>query len=126
MKALHNKLVRDKIPEIIEEEGKVCVYRQLEPVELNNALVEKLSEEGGEFLDSLDIEELADILEVIHALIDVNGYSYRDVEKIREVKQEKMRALSGLMGIAMKQVRGKASGKIINQKLKDKIQKILN
>jgi len=42
------------------------------------------------------------------------------------VNEEQMRALSGLMGIAMKQVRGKASGKIINQKLKDKIQKILN
>ena len=45
---------------------------------------------------------------------------------INKIKQEKMRALSGLMGIAMKEVRGKASGQIINQKLKEKIQKILN
>ena len=37
-----------------------------------------------------------------------------------------MRALSGIMGIAMKEVRGKASGKIINQKLKEKIQNFLN
>ena len=44
---------------------------------------------------------------------------------LAKVNEEQMRALSGLMGIAMKQVRGKASGKIINQKLKDKIQKIL-
>ena len=43
-----------------------------------------------------------------------------------KIKQEQMRALSGLMGIAMKEVRGKASGKIINQKLKEKIQKFLN
>jgi glutamyl-tRNA(Gln) amidotransferase subunit E len=43
-----------------------------------------------------------------------------------KIQQEQMRALSGLMGIAMKEVRGKASGKIINQKLKVKIQKILN
>ena len=42
-----------------------------------------------------------------------------------KIQQEQMRALSGLMGIAMKEVRGKASGKIINQKLKEKIQKIL-
>jgi len=42
-----------------------------------------------------------------------------------KIEQEKMRAISGLMGIAMKEVRGKASGKIINQKLKEKIQKIL-
>ena len=43
-----------------------------------------------------------------------------------KIKQEQMRALSGIMGIAMKEVRGKASGKIINQKLKEKIQKFLN
>ena len=43
-----------------------------------------------------------------------------------KIKQEQMRALSGIMGIAMKEVRGKASGKIINQKLKEKIQNLLN
>ena len=47
-------------------------------------------------------------------------------KNMNKVNEEQMRALSGLMGIAMKEVRGKASGKIINQKLKDKIQKILN
>ncbi|MDC0169653.1 Glu-tRNA(Gln) amidotransferase subunit GatE [Candidatus Nitrosopelagicus sp.] len=43
-----------------------------------------------------------------------------------KIKQEQMRALSGMMGIAMKEVRGKASGKIINQKLKEKIQNFIN
>ena len=43
-----------------------------------------------------------------------------------KIKQEQMRALSGIMGIVMKEVRGKASGKIINQKLKEKIQNFLN
>jgi glutamyl-tRNA(Gln) amidotransferase subunit E len=47
----------------------------------------------------------------------------RNMEKIQ---QEHMHALSGLMGIAMKEVRGKASGKMINQKLKEKIEKFLN
>ena len=47
-------------------------------------------------------------------------------KNMNKIKEEQSRALSGLMGIAMKQVRGKASGKIINQKLKDKIEKILN
>ena len=45
---------------------------------------------------------------------------------IEKIKQEQMRAISSIMGIAMKEVRGKASGKIINQKLKEKIQKFLN
>jgi len=47
-------------------------------------------------------------------------------DNIDKIKQEQMRALSGIMGIAMKEVRGKASGKIINQKLKEKIQNFLN
>ena len=47
-------------------------------------------------------------------------------DNIDKIEQEQMRALSGLMGLAMKEVRGKASGKIINQKLKEKIQEFLN
>jgi predicted house-cleaning noncanonical NTP pyrophosphatase (MazG superfamily) len=88
MKIFHNKLVRDSIPKIIEDDGKKCVYRKLERVELNNALVAKLSEEGSEFLDAVNLEELADILEVVHALIEVNNFSHEDVEKIRMMKQE--------------------------------------
>ena len=47
-------------------------------------------------------------------------------KNMEKIKQEQMRALSGLMGIAMKEVRGKASGQTINQKLKQKIQQIVN
>ena len=47
-------------------------------------------------------------------------------DNIDKIEQEHTHALSGLMGIAMKEVRGKASGKIINQKLKEKIQKFLD
>ena len=42
-----------------------------------------------------------------------------------KIQQEQMHALSGLMGLAMKEARGKASGKMINQKLKERIEKIL-
>ena len=47
-------------------------------------------------------------------------------KNVEKIQQEHMHALSGLMGIAMKEVRGKASGKMINQKLKEKIEKFLN
>ena len=47
-------------------------------------------------------------------------------KNMNKIKEEQSRALSGLMGIAMKEVRGKASGKIINEKLKEKIQNFLN
>ena len=53
----------------------------------------------------------------------LDGIVKKNAEKIQ---QEQIRALSGLMGIAMKEVRGKASGKMINQKLKEKIQKFLD
>ena len=75
--------------------------------------------------------------DVIHALenASITQLTEDELEKILDniiqnntdkIEQEQMRALSGLMGLAMKEVRGKASGKIINQKLKEKIQKILN
>ena len=75
-------------------------------------------------MDGFDDEEWAEMQEMY-----VNHTS-KELTKIQEnidkLQQEQMSALSGLMGIAMKEVRGKASGKIINQKLKVKIQKILN
>jgi len=75
--------------------------------------------------------------DVIHALenASITQLTENELDKILDniiqnntdrIEQEQMRALSGLMGIAMKEVRGKASGKIINQKLKEKIQKFLN
>ena len=74
---------------------------------------------------------------VIHALenASITQLTEDELDKILDniiqnntdkIEQEQMRALSGLMGLAMKEVRGKASGKIINQKLKEKIQGFLN
>jgi glutamyl-tRNA(Gln) amidotransferase subunit E len=74
---------------------------------------------------------------VIHALenASITQLTEDELDKILDniiqnntdkIEQEQMRALSGLMGLAMKEVRGKASGKIINQKLKEKIQGYLN
>ena len=72
-----------------------------------------------EALEKASINQLTDV-ELDKILDDI-------IQKnVNKVKEEQMRALSGLMGIAMKQIRGKASGKMINQKLKDKIKEVLN
>ena len=91
---MHNKLVRDLIPEIIERDGKQGIYRKINGSELNKALVDKLSEEGEELLQEVNLEELADLLEIVYALIDLNNFEFEDVETIRKLKQEQRGAFS--------------------------------
>lgn len=72
---IYNKLVRDKIPEIIETSGAHCETRILTDAEYLEALNAKLDEELAEYHESGDIEELADLLEVIYAITQEKGYS---------------------------------------------------
>lgn len=85
----YNKLVRDKIPEIIEKEGKVCRYRILGEEEYRCRLDAKLDEELAEFRESHELEELADVLEVLYATARAYGVEWDRVEKIRREKAEK-------------------------------------
>ena len=89
MKHLHNKLVRDRIPEIIEVNGQSCFYRTLNDQEYLDALDAKLSEELSEYLEDRSIEELADLLEVIRSVITARGSTYEQVESLRKAKAEK-------------------------------------
>ena len=73
------KLVRDKIPEIIEANGKVPKIRILEQQEYCCCLEEKLNEEVAEFHADKNLEELADILEVTYALAASLGYTREDL-----------------------------------------------
>lgn len=82
----YNKLIRDKVPEIIEKAGKNYEVRQLENSEYIGKLVEKLREETNEFTDSKELEELADIVEVILAILDFKDESWDKLEKIRKEK----------------------------------------
>ena len=85
---VYNKLVRDRIPDIISNDRKTAKIREIDGAELRRALVEKLSEEGQEYLEGMKSEELADILEVIHALIESDGSTIEEIERIREIKKE--------------------------------------
>ncbi|MEK9180014.1 MAG: nucleoside triphosphate pyrophosphohydrolase [Patescibacteria group bacterium] len=80
------KLVRDKIPEIIESKGKKPITYVALKKEFEERLAEKLVEEALEFRESGKSEELADILEVIRAICGAYGFRLTEVEKLREKK----------------------------------------
>ncbi len=82
----YHKLVRDRIPEIIEKSGKCCVYSVLGHDEYIEMLDEKLNEELREYQESKSLEELADLLEVMRAVTAARGSSFEEVEAIRRVK----------------------------------------
>ena len=83
---VHNKIVRDKIPEIIESQGNSPNTRILSEEEALDTLVEKLFEEANEFSDDRNLEELADLLEVIQSLAELLGHTPEDLEKARKEK----------------------------------------
>ena len=85
----YNKLVRDKIPEIIEADGKQCNIRVLSDDEYRNMIDSKLGEELKEYLNDHSIEELADLMEVVYAATVANGYSIEELEQVRKKKVEK-------------------------------------
>lgn len=87
---VYNKLVRDKIPEIItSDNGKTCITRIMKDDEYLESLNTKLQEELKEYLESGSVEELADLEEVLRAILDVKEVSYEEFEKIRKNKNEK-------------------------------------
>ena len=80
------KLVRDRIPEIIESSGRHPTTRQAHQAERGDLLAQKLIEEANEFFASRSAEELADVLEVIYALAANLGISVEIVEAKRREK----------------------------------------
>ena len=86
MKKYFYKLVRDKIPEIIESKGGSCVYDTLNERDFIDDLDSKLQEEVSEYLKDPCVEELADIAEVLLAILDVRGISLGQLEEVRKKK----------------------------------------
>lgn len=91
----YNKLVRDKIPEIIESTGEIPIIRKLSDTEYKQELEKKLYEEYLEVIDSSysnRIEELADMIEVIKYLAKLED---KTLEDVIEVANEKFKARGG-------------------------------
>ena len=85
---IYNKLVRDKIPEIIIQNGETPKTRILENGEYLKELNIKIQEELKEYLESGEVEELADLEEVLRAILNVKGVSYMEFEQIRKNKAQ--------------------------------------
>ena len=89
MTKVYNKLVRDRIPEIIEADGKTCATEILPDDRHLQALDAKLNEELAEYQESKSLEELADLLEVMQAVVRTRGWTWEQLEQVRQEKADK-------------------------------------
>jgi predicted house-cleaning noncanonical NTP pyrophosphatase (MazG superfamily) len=85
----YDKLVRDRIPEIIRESGAVPTTHTASRKEYQARLRAKLEEEVAEYLQEPSGEELADILEVVYALAELHNLGRYELEKTRREKAER-------------------------------------
>lgn len=86
---LYNKIVRDKIPEMIANTGRKPLTKVLDDENYVKYLKETLLDEAIEYkltTDQHTLEELADVLEVIHALVEAQGEDMSTLESIRAEK----------------------------------------
>lgn len=83
----YDKLIRDKIPQVIEEQGGIAITYTADTLEYKERLRAKLVEEVLEYLDSGEVEELADILEVIHSLTALGGTPREQLQLIQTKKR---------------------------------------
>jgi predicted house-cleaning noncanonical NTP pyrophosphatase (MazG superfamily) len=81
---IYNKLVRDKIPEIIAAKGEKALTRIASESELRGLICAKLREEVEELIADQTITECADVLEVMQTLIKAFGYTHEEVELVRK------------------------------------------
>lgn len=85
---VYNKLVRDRVPEILERQGMTALTRKLDDKEFMHALHEKLKEEMREYMACRNMEELADVVEVINAILLARGLSMEELDRIRKMKAQ--------------------------------------
>ena len=91
---LYNKLVRDKVIEQIEAKGETARYHTASDTEYQEKLLLKLQEEVGEFIEAKNQEEMADVFEVITALLENYEWSLEGIVAVQKEKREKKGAFT--------------------------------
>lgn len=100
---VYNKLVRDRIPEVIKASGNTCEIAIVNGKEKQDFLEKKLLEEVNEYLEDKNLEELADVMEVLFGLANELGYSEGDLLNKRN---EKLQERGGFIeGVVLKNVK---------------------
>lgn len=84
---IYDKLVRDRIPEIIENSGNHCEVEVVNDEVALEYLYKKLQEEVDELVEDKNLEEIADVVEVLFAIGGKYGYSDEDILKGRAEKK---------------------------------------
>jgi len=82
----YNKLIRDRISEVIEADGTTCMTEILSDEQYVEMLDAKLNEELSEYQESKTLEELADLLEVMRSVIRARGWTWEQLEQVRQEK----------------------------------------
>jgi len=98
------KLVRDRIPEIIEASGQTCKYHIAHHTEHKERLFDKLTEELVEFIEEPCLEEAADLLEVLHKIFEVHDLDLRDVAQAAATKGDERGRFE--LGVILEKVNG--------------------
>ncbi len=88
MKRSYNKLVRDRIPQLIKESGRNCSTRILDEDEYFDALLDKIVEEIEEYRASGNEEELADVYEVLDCLVQLKEYEPMHIDYLKLIRRE--------------------------------------
>ena len=83
----YDKIVRDRIPEVIEAARQHAIYELVDRETALEGLKRKLSEELAEYLESGSLEELADLLEVMHGVAYHSGVSWQELEAVMLAKR---------------------------------------